>query len=479
MTRGVRGDLDEIVMKALEKDRSRRYQTASGLALDVQRFLDGDPVEACPPSTTYKLSKLARKHRTALATAGAFVGFLLIAAVCGTSLAIRAVRAESDAVLRFHRGGERCREAQGQRDRAVLAERQAQANLARSLEQEKKAKQAESEAKTVLEFFQENVLASTRPANQEGGLGKEVTVRRAVDAAEPKIATAFADRPAAEASIRDALGLTYLYLGELAMAIRQLELSRQLRRDALGPEARETVDTMNNLALAYREAGRISDALPLFEATLKLEKATLGPDHPNTLMTTNNLANTYRNAGRVADALRLAEESFNMRKHTLGPDNIDTLVSMDTLANCYRDAGRLRDALKLHENALTLVKARPGPPHPYRLFFMNNLASAYYDDGRIADALVVLREVVTGCKADFGTEHPNTLRTMNNLAEVCLDVKQWVEAEMTSRECLAHREKNRDDGWERYFTTGQLAPHWQGRKKTPRPSRFSSKALVG
>ena len=92
LTKLVRGELDWIVMKALEKDRARRYETASGLARDIERYLAGDPVEAGPPSAAYRLAQAARKHRAALVTAAAFAGLLLLAAAISSYLAIRAVR---------------------------------------------------------------------------------------------------------------------------------------------------------------------------------------------------------------------------------------------------------------------------------------------------------------------------------------------------------------------------------------------------
>jgi serine/threonine protein kinase len=97
LSRLVRGEIDWIVMKCLEKDRSRRYDTASGLARDVERYLADEPVEACPPSARYLLSKFARKHKRALATAGVFAMVLVAATVLSTCLALWAVSAEKEA----------------------------------------------------------------------------------------------------------------------------------------------------------------------------------------------------------------------------------------------------------------------------------------------------------------------------------------------------------------------------------------------
>ena len=92
LTKLVRGDLDWIVMKSLEKDRTRRYETANGFAKDIRRYLDGDPVEACPPTASYKLRKFARKHRVALTTAGAFAFLLIAATAVSVGLALWANR---------------------------------------------------------------------------------------------------------------------------------------------------------------------------------------------------------------------------------------------------------------------------------------------------------------------------------------------------------------------------------------------------
>ena len=146
-------------MKALEKDRTRRYETASGFARDIERYLAGDAVEASPPSATYKLRKLAHKHRIALATAGAFAALLLLTVEISMYLAVRANRAE--------------RLTRTERDRAVDAEGKARASLVKAEDEQRKAKQSESESRGVLDFFRNKVLAAARPKDEEGGLGAQ------------------------------------------------------------------------------------------------------------------------------------------------------------------------------------------------------------------------------------------------------------------------------------------------------------------
>jgi eukaryotic-like serine/threonine-protein kinase len=414
LTKMVRGELDWIVMKALEKDRTRRYETAGGFARDIARHLEGDPVEAGPPSASYKLRKLARKHRGACAMAGAFGVVLSAAAAISTWQAARATRAEA--------------KTRQQRDRALDAEVRAQSNMVKAQEEEKKAKQSESESRAVLDFFQNKVLAAARPKEQGGGLGIDATIRAAVEAAESGIEKAFANQPAVEASIRDSLGETYLYLGLPAPATRQLERATSLRRHIFGTGNSLTLNSMNNLASAYHIAGRFAYALPLFEETLKQQRAKLGPDHPDTLSSMGNLALTYESAGRIDDALRLSEETLKLKKAKLGPDHPDALTSMNNLAAAYHTAGRTDGAVHLYEQTLKRRQATLGPDHPDILQSMDNLALAYQDTGRLSDAIRLREETVKRYKAVVGPDHPDTLIAMGGLASLYHGAGRLAEA---------------------------------------------------
>jgi len=451
LTRLVRGELDWIVMKALEKDRSRRYESASGFARDIERFLAGDPVDAGPPSTWYLVRRLARKHGAALLTAATFAGLLLVAAAVSSYLAIRAVRAEG---------------------RAVQQAQKAEAG-------EKRAKQAESEAKAVLGFFQTRVLAA-----------------------------AFDGQPATEAAVRGTLAQTYWRLGEPSLAISQLERSRQLLRGALGPDHPQTLLTMSNLAMVYWSSGRWREAVQLGEELLPLFRSRFGPDDPHTLTVMNNLGLVYGDTRRLAEAAQLLEETFKLRRLKQGPDDPATLLAMHNLADAYRAVGRLADALAILEEVVVLKKAKLGPEHPSTLVSMNNLAASYRDDRRIADALKLLdltlrlqiaklgrghpdvlttmtnfavtyiacerpsgalpllEETLKFRRARLGPEHPDTLRTLNLIASAHLHTRHWAEAERAARECLDLRgRKQPGESVERFHTLSQLGAALAGQGK--------------
>ncbi|HXY33374.1 MAG TPA: serine/threonine-protein kinase [Planctomycetaceae bacterium] len=380
LTRLVRGDLDWIVMKSLEKDRNRRYTTTGAFAEDIERYLRNETITARPPSTSYRLKKLVQRNRAAVLTAVAMAVALIAGTAVATWQAMRATRAEKDALAR------------------------------------------EAETKAMLSFVEDHILAAARPEGLRGGLGREVTLRKAIESALPFVKQSFPDQPLIEARLRLTLGQSFYDLGDDRKAAEQEEAAYALFSKLLGSDHPDTLMAMNHLGTCYGDLGRYDDALKLRETTLALRKARLGPNHPDTLISMNNLANSYYDLGRHAEALALREETLALDKATLGPDHRDTLACMFNIANAYRVLGRRAEALKLYEETLALFKAKLGPDHPETLVVMHGVASAYYGLGRSADSLKLYEETLTLDKAKLGPDHPDTLRVMNDLAGVYADV---------------------------------------------------------
>jgi eukaryotic-like serine/threonine-protein kinase len=409
LARLVRGDLDWIAMKALEKERSRRYATAFELARDIQRYLDGDPVEACPPSAAYRFVKLARKHRAALITSAAFAAMLVTLSAVSTWQAIRATRAERRARVEALHARLAESQAGSERDRALRAEAQARTEA-------DNAQRSAAESEAVRKFLEEDLHATTRPEGQEGGLGRDATIRQAVDHVRPKIAGAFHDQPTIEAAVLNTIGTTDLYLGNPAASIRELERAVVLRKAQLGPDHLDTLRSRDGLASAYHEAGRSAEAIAMHKETLQLMTSKLGRDHRDTLHSRGNLAVAYRAAGRTAEAIALHEETFKLKTARLGPDHRDTLLSRNDLAEAYMAAGRTAEAIAMHEATLKLMTSKLGPDHPETLVSRNNLASACLAAGRTAEAIAMHEETLKLRTAKLGPEHPDTLHSRNNLA---------------------------------------------------------------
>ncbi len=412
----MRGDLDWITMKALEKDRTRRYETANGLARDIQRYLSDEPVEACPPSTTYRLRKFANKNRAVLTTASVIALLLLGGIAVSTWQAVRARQAEQSA---RQSAVEAVRAQQAEAEQRQLAETNAlQARAA--AEAEKKSKEAaqarDAETKAVLEFVENKVFAAARPKDQEGGQGYEVKLADSIQAALPYVEKSFTDQPLIEARLRRTLGKSFGYLGKADVAELQFRRARDLFAAKLGADHPDTLKSMNDLAVSYAGLGRHSEALTLREETLKVQKAKLGSDHPDTLMSMHNVAHSYYALGRHPEALALREETLKLRKATLGADHPDTLQSMNNLAYSYAALGRHSEAQTLREETLKLRKAKLGPDHPVTLASMHNLANSYSSLGRHSEALALYEETLKLRKGKLGANHHDTVETIYNIA---------------------------------------------------------------
>jgi serine/threonine protein kinase/tetratricopeptide (TPR) repeat protein len=394
------GDLDWVVMKALDKDRNRRYDTPGCFVADIERYLRHEPVLARPPSATYKLKKFAQRNRAAVLTATAVAAALLGGLAVATWEALRATQAEAAALV------------------AAGAEKRAKEDaLAR-----------ESEIEAVLDFVENRMFAAARPVGRAGGLGPDVTLRQAVEAALPFVEHSFTKQPLIEARLRLTLGTSFLYLGEGQPAAEQCKAAGALYTKHRGPEHPETLRSRMALANSYYALGRHGEALALCEQTLALQKAQLGPDHADTLTSMSNLANCYVVLGRPADALQLLEEALALGKAKLDPDHSWTLASMNSLATCYYALGRPVDALALYDQTFALRKAKLGPDHPDTLISMSNVAASYGALGRYADALALYQETFALQQIKCGPDHPDTLQTMFNLAVIYAALGRHVEA---------------------------------------------------
>jgi serine/threonine protein kinase/tetratricopeptide (TPR) repeat protein len=382
------GDLDWAVMKALEKDRNRRYDTPGSFAEDIDRYLRREPLVARPPSTVYKVKKFALRHRAAVLTGAAMAAALLVGAAVATWQAVVATRAKQDALA------------------AARAEKAAK----------ELAQARETETRAVLEFVENRVFAAARPAGQAGGLGRDVTLARAVQTALPFVQNSFTNQPLIEARLRMTLGQSFGDLGKAKIAADQYQTALALYRKHLGSDHPDTLRSMHHLAISCAALGRHTDALALREQTLALRKARLGRDHPDTLRSMNCLACSYAALRRRTDALALREQTLALMTARLGPNHPDTLRTRYCLANSYTVLGRHADALRLREQALAVQKARLGPDHPDTLRSMNGLAVSYANLARHADAVKLYEQTLALQKARLGPDHPDTLQTMYNLA---------------------------------------------------------------
>jgi serine/threonine protein kinase len=284
LVKAVSGDLDCVVKKALQKDRSARYDTVSELAHDIQRYLAKEPVEACPHGTRSQLRTVARKYRRVTMAAAMILAFCFLIAMASAGLAVwswidehHAKKAEQQAQQKQQEAEKSEKEAKGNLQQAQKAYEGTKKERDQAREGEKTAREKEQEIKAILDFFKGKLLAAGRPADvslaeafwagtqgKDATVRKNVTLRMAVDEAESRVTAAFVDRPLAEASVREMLGQAYLNLGDASQAVKQHERALALREAYEGDKHAETVESRNQLALAYRLAGQTDQASRLF-----------------------------------------------------------------------------------------------------------------------------------------------------------------------------------------------------------------------
>jgi tetratricopeptide (TPR) repeat protein len=391
LARQLRGDLDAIALKALEKDRSRRYGSPSDFATDIGRYLKNEAVLAVPPSVVYRARKFARRYRMALVTACAFVLVLIAAAVISIRQSIRA-----------------------NREAAV--------------------------AQAVNDFLQNDLLAQASAYNQSKP-DPDLKVRTALDRAAARVTGKFDRQPEVEASIRNTMGRVYTDLGLYPEAAKQHQQALDLRRRVLGSEHPSTLMSMNNLANVYMNEGKYAQAETLLSQALQVMRRVLGPEHPSTLLSMGNLAIVYMDEGKYAQAEGLDSQVLQIRRRVLGPEHRNTLLAMDNLAIVYADEGKYAQAETLDSQTLEIERRVFGPEHPHTLSCMNNLAVAYGREGKYAQAEPLFSQILEIRRRALGPEHPETLSSMSNLADTYESEGKHAQAEALTNQSLEIRRR--------------------------------------
>jgi serine/threonine protein kinase/DNA-binding SARP family transcriptional activator len=398
LTKLVRGELDWIVMKTLEKDCNRRYETSGAFAADVQRYLHNEPVLACSPSVRYRLWKFARRHKWPV-LAASLVVLALLGGILGTTLGLV--------------------EAKQQERLALTAQQRAETNAAEAKKQEKAAKDQLEISTAITEFLEEDLLGqagSKAQADRKFEPDPNLTIRDALDRAAAAVGDKFKDRPELEASIRQTVGDAYLEVGQFEKAVTELRLSADIRKAKLGSDHADTLATLNKLAWAYQAAGKVTEAVALNARVRDAQVKKLGPDHPDTLAALNSLAVSYLAAGKTTTAIALFEQVHDARAKKLGPYHADTLTTLENLAVAYLATQKIAEAIALIEQVRDAQVNALGPNHPDTLNTLNKLADAYRVAGRTAEAIALYEQVREARVKKLGPDHPSTLVTLDNLA---------------------------------------------------------------
>jgi len=420
-------ELEWIPLKAMRKERSERYRSASEFADDIENYLKGNPLIAGPLSTVYRLKKFVRRNRSLVTGIAALLAVLITGIVVSTVLAIGQARARAETQL-------------------------------------------------IADFLENDVLGSVREA-REG----EATFSYALDAASKTLAGKFEDKPLIEASLRETLGWTYRHIGEPNQAEQHFLEAIEIYRQHYGQEHPDTLratddigwayldqgryhdmerlwtknlkirqrvssaelqaGTMNALGATYLLLGKYKEAESLFEKILQLVRRELKEENVPLLPAYRcNLAGVYKAQGRYEEAERLFVEMLKTAQWPEEHRRVELLYTCG-LADTYREQGRHDEAEPLFVNTLEKLRLLLGKKHLRILPHSCGLARLYMDQDRHEKAKTLFSEALQIARGRHRLGHPVTLRLVNGLAVLHTKQKQYDQAEKLFDEALKGRQR--------------------------------------
>ena len=387
-SRALHGDLDAIVMKALNKEPDRRYASAAAFREDVDRYLAGRIVLARPDSAGYRLRKFVRRHRGGVAVAAAVIAGVVVAGV--REYRLRAV--------------------------------------------------AETEARTAgaVEQYLSTTFGAADPFLPQDSSASKSTARDLLDRGVARLDTALAGQPEVRARLRVALGRVYVNLGLYDQAATQLQLALTEQRALTGDKHLATATALDELGLLRSHQGRLKEADTLMAKALEVRRSLLGTRDSLTAATMEHLAKVRRDGDEIAAAESLAREALAVRQALHGETALPTAEGENLLADVLASQGSDREAAVLFRAALATRERVAGPNHPLVALTLFNLALSERRLGNVAVAESLYRRTLAIEKRSLGETHPQVSATLNGLADLLQKAtSRSVEAESLLRQALA------------------------------------------
>jgi serine/threonine protein kinase/tetratricopeptide (TPR) repeat protein len=452
-------DLDWIVMKCLEKDRGRRYETANGLAMDIERHVRNEPVQAGPPSGLYRFQKLVRRNKGMVTATAAIAVVLVLGAVVSTWQAVRATQAQREQI----RLRQQAETAQAEKER----ERQ-------------KAQTEAAKSKEVAQFLKET-LQGVGPSV---AAGRDTTMLREIlDKTVERIGNDLTNQPEVELELRDILAKTYeelgLYkemevmsreelrvarsrLGEESVAVAQaLKLQGQalfhlghyerseessqaalrIYQRLLGRESTEVATVLDNLAVALRSRSKLAEAEALQRECLTIRQRLLGKEHFEVAEALAELSLSLQQEGKLAEAEELSHQALEMMRKVRGSENAEVATILNNLGLILSDEGKVAEEEAVHRESLAMRRKLLGNEHPDVALSLLNLADALRKEGKLPEAEASLREALIVQRKCYGEEHREVAFSLNALGTVLGAEHRLDEAEATLQSALAMRRK--------------------------------------
>ncbi len=372
----LRGDLDWITMKALERERDRRYGSPHELASDLERYLENRTVLARPASAGYRLQKYIRRNRVGVAVASAaFV--LAVAFVVMQGIQLRRITRERDRANR-------------------------------------------------ITAFMTSMFKVSDPSEARGN---SITAREILDKSSKEIETGLSNDPELQSQLMATMGQVYITLGLFQRGKPLLEKAVATGHRVEKTPSRSTLHAMGLLSFLLLRQGQYAEAEKLLRETVEGDRRVIGPENPDTLSATRYLAATLETEGQYAEADKVQRAALETARRALGPEHWETLLSMNVMANILDDEKRLAEAEQMYRETLEIQKRTLGPEYPDTLTSASNLAGTLQEEGKLEEAEKLQRETLATRTRVLGAEHPDTMATKLNLGNTLDSEGRFAEAE--------------------------------------------------
>jgi serine/threonine protein kinase/tetratricopeptide (TPR) repeat protein len=386
----LRGDLDWITMKCLEKGRTRRYGSASDLAADVRRHLDSQPVLAGPPSAAYRARKFVRRHRFGVAGA-ATVALVLVA--FAVTMAYQAQRIARE------------------RDRA----------------------NREAETARQVSDFLVGMFEITNPFE---GRGRDIPVGEVLDRGAQRITTELRSQPGVRATLMDTMARVYYDLGVYDKAAGLVQEALAYRERTLGAKSLLVADSLNTLGEIRLEQGALAEADSLLQRALETRRAQLGPDSVNVAETLVALGALRYSMGDFQASEALFRETVTIHRKAPGDHDLALATSLNNLAMVLSREEKFDESEKLYRESMAIRRKRLGDEHPFVAQSVNNIGMLYVRQRRYAEAEPLFTEALRLNRKAVGNVHPVVAANLSNLARVYQNTDRLPQAEDYYRQVL-------------------------------------------
>ncbi|MGC9941882.1 MAG: serine/threonine-protein kinase, partial [Verrucomicrobiota bacterium] len=399
----VRGDLDWIAMKALEKDRTRRYETAYGMALDVQRYLSDEPIAARPPGRLYKLRKMVQRNKLL------FVGLTIIALLLVLSLIVVSTALANE---------------RNARREAVGAFRQAQTDKVK--------------AQQVTQFL-EDMLAGVGPSVAHGrdtGMMQEILDRTA-----SRIGVELTNQPAVQAELCSLIGQISFLIGNYGQSEQVQREALALNEKLFGPESKEAALSLSDLGLALFREGKLPEAESAQVEALAIRRQLFGNNSAAAGATLNDLSSIYRHQRKLSQAEALARESIRIRQKLYGDESLKVAESMHNLSLVLSDEGKGSEAEATAWTMLAMRRKLLGPDDVQDAYALNDVAWVAGENGKSNEAEALLQESLSILRKRLGDTNPDVAKTLSSLGDRVRQRGNLTESESILREALAMQSK--------------------------------------